>query len=112
MRAFCVSAIAVAIIGTVLAGPNSSSVLAATGDSYEILFDRILSQPGDVALNKRFAHEAEARGDLRHAFAALERVLQTNPGDTQAQAEFDRIRNKLKPSVTLVTVEGGASYVS
>lgn len=112
MRSLTARALAVVFAGAAASGSCVSCAFAAAGDAYEILFDQVLAQPGDVALNKRFAYEAESRGDLRHAFAALERVVLSSPGDTQAQAEFDRVRNKLKPSVTLVTVEGGASYVS
>jgi hypothetical protein len=80
--------------------------------AYEALFDAVLQHPGDAALNKRFARAAEARGDLRLAFAALERAVLSSSGDTEAQAEFDRIKSKLTPSVTRVTLEGGANYAS
>jgi len=62
--------------------------------------------------NIEFARQAEACGDLRHAFAALERAVISNPGDAEAQAEFNRVRNKMRPDVTSVTVVAGASYSS
>jgi hypothetical protein len=103
----------IALIGTMLVGVSSANALGDQGaNAYEILFSRVLEKPGDAALNKQFARDAEARGDLRHAFAALERVVLSSPGDTEAQAEFDRVRNKLKPAVTLTTVEVGANYAS
>jgi hypothetical protein len=37
-------------------------------------FQRLLANPDDPALNRQFALSAEARGDLRHALAALERA--------------------------------------
>lgn len=103
----------IALIGTSVIDAGSSHALGyADGSSYEELFLRVLDHPGDAALNKQFARDAEARGDVRHAFAALERVVLSSPGDTEAQAEFDRLRNKLMPSVTKVTVTVGANYAS
>jgi hypothetical protein len=91
---------------------QAQDLYANPSDAYEILFSRILQNPSNSTLNRQFAREAEARGDLRLAFAALERVVLSSPGDTLAQAEFDRLRNKMMPAVTLVTVTAGASYVS
>ena len=114
MRSSVLRALAlIALIGAMVVDVSSSLALGdPDANAYEILFSRVLDQPGDAALNKQFARDAEARGDLRHAFAALERVVLSSPGDTEAQAEFDRVRNKLKPAVTLTTVEVGANFVS
>jgi hypothetical protein len=114
MRSTVASALAFfALVGASFINIGSSLALGyAGGDSYEELFLRVLDHPGDPALNKQFARDAEARGDIRHAFAALERVVLSSPGDTEAQAEFDRLRNKLMPAVTKVTVQVGASYTS
>jgi hypothetical protein len=114
MRSSVARALAsIALIGAMFVNVSSSFALGdPDANAYEILFSRVLDHPGDAALNKRFARDAEARGDLRHAFAALERVVLSSPGDTEAQAEFDRVRNKLKPAVTLTTVEVGANFVS
>ena len=84
----------------------------AAAQTYDALFAQLLASPDNPELNRKFAREAEARGDIRHAFAALERVVTSSPGDTEAQAEFDRIRNKVLPAVTNVTVQAGASYAS
>ena len=114
MRSSVVRALAlIALIGAMVVDVSSSLAFGdPNANAYEILFSRVLDHPGDAALNKQFARDAEARGDLRHAFAALERVVLSSPGDTEAQAEFDRVRNKLKPAVTLTTVEAGANFVS
>lgn len=84
----------------------------ASAQGYDALFARLLADPDNPELNKAFAREAEARGELRHAFAALERIVTSSPGDTEAQAEFDRLRKKILPAVTNVTVQVGASYTS
>ncbi len=102
----------VALAGAAVSNPIPSLARAYDPYGYEALFSRVLAHPGDSAANKQLAREAEARGDLRHAFAALERVVLSSPGDTEAQAEFDRIRHKLMPAVTRVTVEAGANYAS
>jgi hypothetical protein len=114
MRSFNARALAsIVLIGTIFVGVSSELALGAQGtNAYEILFARVLERPGDAALNKEFARDAEARGDLRHAFAALERVVLSDPGDSEAQAEFDRVRSKLKPAVTLTTIEVGANHAS
>ncbi len=85
---------------------------ATAAQSYDALFAQLLATPDDPELNKKFAREAEARGDIRHAFAALERVVTSSAGDTEAQAEFDRLRKKVLPAVTNVTVQAGANYAS
>ena len=84
----------------------------ARAQSLDSLFSAILSSPDDSALNKSFARQAEAQGDIRLAYAAIERVVTSSPGDTEAQAEYDRLRKKILPAVTRVTVEVGASYAS
>ncbi len=114
MRFFRVRALvfAVSVSASVfVAGPTLAREFAS-GYAYETLFSRVLADPGNPALNREFARAAEAHGDLRHAFAALERVVLSGSGDTEAQAEFDRIRNMLRPAVTRVTVEVGANYAS
>jgi len=117
MRSFVLRTLTLApLLAAAWIDPTSSPAQAQTSpaafDDYEALFSRVLRRPGDPALNKEFAREAETRGDLRHAFASLERVVLSSPGDTEAQAEFDRLRNKLMPAVTKVTVEVGANYAS
>lgn len=90
----------------------SLAALPAAAQGYDSLFAQILRRPDDPALNKQFARQAESRGDVRHALAALERVVTSSPGDTEAQAEYDRLKKKILPAVTKVTVELGASYAS
>lgn len=75
-------------------------------------FQRLLSAPDDPQLNRQFAAAAEERGELRHALAALERALSASPGDRELLAEYARVRNKMLPSMTLVTVQVGGSYSS
>lgn len=94
------------------AGPSRALAHATAPCHDEVAFARVLSHPGDAVINIEFAREAEACGDLRHAFAALERAVISDPDNTEAQAEFSRVRNKMRPDVTSVTVVTGASYSS
>ena len=113
MRRFVLCAATIAtLVGTNLVGRAQAQTPTDPNNAYELLFSRVLQNPGNPTLNKEFARAAEARGDLRLAFASLERVVLSSPGDTLAQAEFDRLRNKMMPAVTLVTVDVGATYAS
>ncbi len=85
-----------------------SSVQAAS----DIEFQRLLSAPDDPQLNRQYAASAEARGDLRHALAALDRALSVNPNDPDLIAAYDRVRRKLLPTTTLVTFQVGSTYAS
>jgi hypothetical protein len=75
-------------------------------------FQKLLRSPDDPELNLRFAQEAEARGDLRHALAALERARIARPDDPMIAAEFERVRRLILPTVTAFTVEAGAAYAT
>jgi hypothetical protein len=75
-------------------------------------FQRLLSAPDDPQLNRQYAASAESRGDLRHALAALDRALSASPNDPELIAAYDRVRRKLLPTTTAVTVQVGATYAS
>jgi len=75
-------------------------------------FQRLLSAPDDPQLNRQYAASAEAHGDLRHALAALDRALSARPDDPELIAAYDRVRRKLIPTTTAVTVQVGTSYAS
>lgn len=86
-----------------------ASTVAAASDAE---FRRLLSAPDDPQLNRQYAASAEARGDLRHALAALDRALSANPNDPELISAYDRVRRKLLPTTTAVTVQIGSSYAS
>jgi hypothetical protein len=88
----------------------SASALANAASDAE--FQRLLSSPDDPVLNRQFAAAAEARGELRHALAALERVLAAHPDDAELARDYERIRRRMLPAATAVTVQAGASYAS
>lgn len=89
-----------------------ASVSSARADELTAVFDRLLTNPDDPALNIRYAELVEARGDTRKALAAYERALARNPGNRELQRGYRRIKRRLQPNVTAWTVEGGISWES
>ena len=81
-------------------------------DELANVFDQLLSNPGDPALNIRYAELVEARGDTRKALAAYERALARHPNDPQLRRGYRRVKRRLQPSVTSWTWEGGVSWES
>ena len=86
------------------------SASGAAASEYDSVFERLLFDPGDPALNIRYAELSEANGELRKALGAYERVLAHDPGNAHARREYARIKNLLQPSVTQVTVQLGATF--
>ena len=78
----------------------------------DLLFQRLLESPDDPLLNRQFAAEAEARGDIRHAVAAMERARNARPDDPEIAAEHERLRRKMLPTVTVVVAQTGLSAAS
>ena len=75
----------------------------------DALYAQILEHPQDTELNLRFARTAEAAGVLRWALSAYERVTVNDPSNAEAQAGLQRIRRKLQPDISQVTVEAGSA---
>lgn len=97
---------------TLLAGAFILPVTSATADELDTLYSRVVERPSDSELNLRFAQLAENAGKLRWALSAYERVTLNDPGNVAAQEGMQRIRRKLQPSTTLLTVQLGAQYES
>ncbi|MEJ2378013.1 MAG: hypothetical protein P8Y71_22400 [Pseudolabrys sp.] len=75
----------------------------------DALYAQILRHPQDTNLNLRFARAAEKAGVLRWALSAYERVTVNNPANAEAQAGLQRIRRKLQPDVSQVTLAFGTA---
>lgn len=87
-----------------------STVLpAAASAQLDALYSQVLKHPADSKLNLNFARAAEAAGVLRWALSAYERVAVNDPGNAEAQAGLQRIRRKLQPDFSQVTVELGSA---
>ena len=94
----------------------AASVVFGSGtlraDELDALHARILREPANSELNLRFAQLAEARGTLRWALAAYERILINDPDNFDAKLGMMRVRRALQPSFTMVTAEIGTGYES
>jgi hypothetical protein len=97
-------------IAALFAGCLSWAATASASSDAE--FQRLLASPDDPVLNRQFAVSAEARGELRHALAALERALDADPNNPDIRAEYNRVRLKLLPAATAVTLQMGGTYSS
>jgi hypothetical protein len=84
-----------------------SPMAAAT--QLDALYAQILRYPNDTQLNLVFAREAEASGKLRWALSAYERVTVNDPGNAEGQAGLQRIRRKLQPNVSQITIGLGSA---
>jgi len=100
-------AVCVAVAGVADATPRPvHNVHSAKLDA---LYAQILKRPQDTELNLRFARAAEDAGVLRWALSAYERVTINDPGNAEAQAGLQRIRRKLQPDISRVTLELGSA---
>lgn len=83
---------------------------AAPADEMSAVFERLMLNPADPALNIRYAELAQQRGEPRKALAAYERILAADPGNRDVARAYKRIKLKLQPAVTELTVETGFSF--
>ncbi len=81
-------------------------------EDLQTIFNRLLENPSDIALNFRYAEVAIQQDRLRNALAAYERILATDPNNEQAKAGVRRINDLLKPEFTALTLALGGQYES
>jgi len=87
----------------------TDSAPARASAQLDRLYAEVLKHPQDTELNLRFARAAEAAGVLRWALSAYERVTVNDPGNAEAQAGLQRIRRKLQPDFSQVTLALGSA---
>ena len=93
--------------------PFARAPMAAEVDpALRRIYRQILRDPGNTALNLRYARMAERNGELRKALTAYERILINHPGNREAQAGSRQILLLLKPDFTRWTVIFGGDYAS
>jgi hypothetical protein len=85
---------------------------AASNPQLDALYSQVLQHPEDSQLNLNFARAAEAAGILRWALSAYEHVTVNDPGNAEGQAGLQRIRRKLQPDYSQVTIELGSAVES
>jgi len=98
------------ILGLALSAATALFAGAAWANEYDSVFERLLFDPSDPALNIRYAELAEANGEMRKALGAYERVLGEDPTNAHARREYNRVKRLLQPTVTQVTVDLGVRY--
>jgi hypothetical protein len=104
-RKFLAAALAVALSGAM-------AVCPAEADELSDLYAQVLQDPGNSALNLRYAALAEMKGEYRLALAAYERVLLNDPDNQQAKIGLARMLRLLQPATTRVALTVGTGYES
>lgn len=79
---------------------------------YRRVFDRLLKDPGNIELNILYAQLAEQRGEYGRAIAAYQRVLTRDPRNRFARRALARLRYKIRPNTTQMTLATGVSFES
>lgn len=100
----------VAAILAVFAG--AFVTLPAAADELSDAYDQVMQDPGNTAVNLRYAEIAERSGKPRLALAAYERILLNDPGNPEAQSGIQRIMRKLQPENTRWVASVGAGWES
>jgi hypothetical protein len=85
---------------------------ARASNQLDALYSQIMLHPQDTQLNLDFARAAEAAGVLRWALSAYERVTVNDPGNAEGQAGLQRVRRKMQPDYSQVTIELGSAVES
>lgn len=102
------------LVGWLSAAPLGAAARAAAGIDPELrdVHRQILRNPGDAALNLRYAALAERKGLLRKALAAYQRVLIQDPRNAEARAGLRRVAAQLEPDFSAIYLDLGARYAT
>jgi hypothetical protein len=114
------AAVRIGLAGAGLAGAGlvalalacATPAAAQTTSEIQDLFRQVMNNPRDAAANIRYAQAAERNGELRKALAAYERIILNDPTNSQARAEYERIKALLEPAQTHFQVGFGLVYES
>jgi hypothetical protein len=107
-RRFAAAALMAMLSGTI----SAESAVAQDDAEYRRVFEQVLQDPANAALNLRYARLAIERGELSRAQAAYERILERDPGNRQAQEGLRAVTRRLEPVITQVTVSIGPQWES
>jgi hypothetical protein len=84
----------------------------AAADEMSDVYAQIMQDPGNTALNLKYAALAEQAGKPRLALAAYERILVNDPSNAEARAGLQRVLRALQPSITRWVASVGAGWES
>lgn len=110
MRSLIRSARRVAIATTCLAALGAGTPTIAQADELSDAFAAVLAHPTDPAANLRYAELAEAKGEIRKALVAYERVLAADPDNAEARVGYQRARQLIEPPSTRYAATFGTQY--
>lgn len=99
----------VLVVAAIAVFATPGQVLA---DEITSVFDQLLSNPDDPALNLRYAELAMAQGETRKALSAYERVLARDPDNAEARRAYKKAKRQLQPAVTAFTLTTGLVFES
>ena len=85
---------------------------AAMAGEMERVYQQILDDPGNIALNIRYAQLAEERGEPRKALATYERLVLSHPENTEVRRALQRLRTIMEPAFTRFQISIGGGYES
>ncbi len=94
----------------IIAAHVSGGVVVA--GEMERVYQQILDDPGNVALNMRYARLAEERGEPRKALATYERLVLSHPENAEARRALQRLRTRMEPAFTRFQASIGGGYDS
>src|SRR5690606_8330424 len=75
-------------------------------------YGAVLADPLNAELNLQYARLAEAKGEVRKALAAYERVLVNDESNAAAISGIQRVRRTIEPAVSQKTLDFGARFDS
>lgn len=75
-------------------------------------YGAVLADPLNAELNLQYARLAEAKGEVRKALAAYERVLVNDENNAAAISGIQRVRRTIEPAVSQKTLDFGARFDS
>jgi len=100
-------------LGVVLQAAWAQPVPATSGaDELRSVFQQLLLDPGNPALNLRYAALTAQRGEIARAIATYERILIDDPNNVTARRELTRLRLLLDPPTTEAVLSLGVQYES
>lgn len=100
-----VAAILAVLAGAFVAAP-------AVADELSDAYEQVMQDPGNTAVNLRYAEIAERVGKDRLALATYERILANDPDNPEAAAGIQRIMRRLQPASTRWVASIGAGWES
>lgn len=98
------------LLSVAIVSMSAAAATAQSSDDLQQLFQQVLTHPTDLAINMRYAKEAERKGELRKALSTYERILLNDPNNAAVRAEYERVKALLEPNRTRYMAGFGFQY--